>query len=226
MKKTLILILLACIAFYMCGFKKPLVLNTPLKNDQIITDEKVQRNDFFFDDITTKRIYNVRQSLSDEIPLEMSLRITLSSQYENGRLYRIECDYVEHFPERYEGGVDRLSLGYFYVQDNSSVIYQIREENMTDELEKSEEKIMSAGTVVCQEKEKKDILGEGENGWHEWIVVDNDRREYHSYNDLTGTGFYEQFIWERGYGLIYYTSGFGADKDMIEMTLEKTQISI
>lgn len=92
--------------------------------------------------------------MSDKIPLEMSLRITLSSQYENVRLYRIECDYAEHFPERYEGGGDCLSLGYFYVQNNSGVIYLIQEENMTDELKKSE-KIMLSGMVVCQEQEKR-----------------------------------------------------------------------
>jgi|InofroStandDraft_1065614.scaffolds.fasta_scaffold80913_2 hypothetical protein len=91
---------------------------------------------------------------------------------------------------------------------------------MTNEIMGSEEKIMSAGTVVCQEQEKRDILGAGENGWHEWIVVDDEQREYHSYNNLTETGFYEQFIWERGYGLIYYMSGFGADKDRMELALK------
>lgn len=36
-------------------------------------------------------------------------------------------------------------------------------------------------------KRKKDILRDGENGWHEWIVVDNDRREYHEIVKVSST---------------------------------------
>lgn len=226
-KKVIItVIILVCVTLSMCGFKRfaQEVAKTSAKQQEVETVDvsKINNSNFFFEDITNVTVYSVKHSFfSDVIPDEMLLQINMVSQYEDGKLYQIKCDFDENFPGRYELGFDRFSLGYFYILDNSATIYRIREEDMTNEVMDSEEKIMSAGTVVCQEKEKKDILGEGENGWHEWIVVDNDRREYHSYNDLTGTGFYEQFIWERGYGLIYYTSGFGADKDMIEMTLKK-----
>ena len=183
-----------------------------------INASKINNSNFFFEDITKEKVYHVRHSFfTDAIPDEVLLQITMESQYESGKLYRIKCDFDEDFPGRYDLGYDRFSLGYFYVQNDSATIYRIREGDMTNEIMDSEEKIMSAGTVVCQEQEKKDILGEGENGWHEWIAVDDDRREYHSYNNLTETGFYEQFVWEQGKGLIYYTSGFGADKDMMEI---------
>jgi aminopeptidase C len=53
--------------------------------------------------------------------------------------------------------------------------------------------------------------------------LSNDKqREYHSYNNLTGTGFYEQFIWEDAKGLVTYKSGFGAEKNDIELQLIST----
>lgn len=225
-KKIIItIIILACITLSMCGFKSFAheTAKTTVRQQEVETVDvsKINNSNFFFEDITNETVYSVQHSFfSDVIPDELLLQITTVSQYENGKLYQIKCDFDEDFPGRYELGFDRFSLGYFYIQDNSATIYRIREEDMTNEIMDSEEKIMSVGTVVCQEQEKKDILGEGENGWHEWIVVDDDRREYHSYNNLTGTGFYEQFIWERGHGLIYYTSGLGADKDMMELTLK------
>lgn len=225
-KKVITIIILVCVILSMCGFKRFVQKATlTLEKQQeveTINVSKINNNNFFCEDITKEKVYYVRHSFfTDVIPDEILLQITMASQYENGKLYRVKCDFDKDFPGRYELGYDRFSLGYFYIQDNGDTIYRIREEDMTDEVMDSEEKIMLAGTVVCQEKEKKDILGDGENGWHEWIVVDNDRREYHSYNNLTETGFYEQFIWEPGYGLIYYTSGFGAESDMIEMTLKK-----
>jgi len=32
-----------------------------------------------------------------------------------------------------------------------------------------------------------------------YSLVDNDLREYHSYDNLTETGFYEQSIWKNGH---------------------------
>ena len=43
---------------------------------------------------------------------------------------------------------------------------------------------------------------------------------YRSYNDLTETGYYERFVWEKGKGLIEYKSGFGAERDRIYLWRE------
>lgn len=199
-----------------------------ITNETSISETEVYsqsiENEFFFKDISEKNKYNVQHSFFSEIiPPELSLQITIESQYEKGTLYKIKCDFTEDFPERYETGTDRLSLGYFYVPDNSNTIYRIREENMTDEVMQSEESVIAAGTIVCQEEELEDVLEEDEKGWHEWITADVDLREYHCYNNLTETGFYERFVWKRGYGLLYYTSGYGAERDMIELRGEANE---
>lgn len=194
--------------------------NIIMKTEQpeTTTDKKVSENDFFFKDLDSEKKYKVRHSFFSTFPSEVPLEVTLVTEYESGKMYRININFAGEFTERYVDGVDRLSLGYFYAQDHSSTIYRIREEDMTDEIMKSEEGFILAGTVVCQEEEKKDGLEEEQKGWHQWITSEEDLREYHSYQNLTETGFYERFIWKRGVGLIYYTSGFGAEKAMIELT--------
>lgn len=224
-KKYIVIISLVVFCFmglYGCNKsaqKMNLVISKSIGNEDIIV-RSVRKNEFFFEDISQEKNYNVRHSFFSEIPPELSLQITMESQYEGGNLYKIRCDFTEDFPERYESGTDRLSLGYFYVQNNTNTIYRICEENMTDEVMKSEEDIIFVGSVVCQEEELEDILSADERGLHEWIIVDADLREYHSYNNLTETGFYEQFIWKRGHGLVYYVSGYGAEKDMIELNAQ------
>ena len=160
-KKIIIaVIILACVTLSMCGFKRfaQEAAKTSAKQQEVETVDvsKINNSNFFFEDITNETVYSIRHSFfSDVIPDEMLLQMTTISQYENGNLYLIKCDYDEDFPGRYGLGFDRFSLGYFYIQDNSATIYRIREEDMTNEIMDSEEKIMSAGAVVCQEQEKK-----------------------------------------------------------------------
>lgn len=45
----------------------------------------------------------------------------------------------------------------------------------------SSDKLPSQSEIVCQENEIKDSLQEDENGWHHYLVVDGNRREFHSY---------------------------------------------
>lgn len=66
---------------------------------------------------------------------------------------------------------------------------------------------------------KEDSLKE-EKGWHEEIMVEGTVCTYRSYNDLTETGYYERFVWEKGKGLIEYKSGFGAERDRIYLWRE------
>lgn len=73
--------------------------------------------------------------------------------------------------------------------------------------------------MVCNEGGKEDPLGDDEKGWHEYIVVDGNRREYHAYSNLVETGYYECFVWEVGRGLVRYWSGYGARSNDIELYL-------
>ena len=176
---------------------------------------------FFFRDISEEKRYDVRHSFfTEDIPSELRLKIEKVSRFERGTLYKLGCDYEKEFSGRYTYGSDRLSLGYFYVMDNSGTIYRIWDNDMTEDVLNSEDNIISTGTVVCQEDEKAETVSEA--GLCERITVKGDQREYYGYNSLTETGFYECFIWELGQGLVYYTSGFGAEEEMLELTAKKT----
>ena len=85
---------------------------------------------------------------------------------------------------------------------------------------KSSGKLPEDSVIVCQEKALKDKLGEDEPGFHHYIEVDGNKRVYHSYNDMTGTGYFESFIWEKNKGLESYRSGFGSDNGLIDLQIK------
>jgi len=125
-------------------------------------------------------------------------------------LYELKLSSIKDIAQK------RLSLGYFYVQKDR--IYKIdpTKENL-DRLKNKE--LPKDRVIVCQNEEVKDTLGEEETGWYHYIEVNGDKREYHSYNNLVSTGYYEAFTWEKGRGLVGYRSGFGAERDSIELEL-------
>lgn len=99
-------------------------------------------------------------------------------------------------------------------------IYFVREEGIQDEAESANE-IIDRGTLICSKEGKEDTLEEGERGWHESILADGSRREYHGYNNLVETGYYECFVWEMGKGPVEYRSGYGAEAEAIALYLKK-----
>lgn len=142
---------------------------------------------------------------------QAKIQVEQEAQGENGILYTLMIESDAEAAGRYSYGGDRFFLGYFYVTEDK--IYRMDETGMEAGI-KNEEEFPAKGTVVCQETGKEDPL-KVEKGWHEKIVVDGAVCTYRSYNDLTETGYYESFVWEKGKGLIEYQSGFGAGKDRI-----------
>jgi hypothetical protein len=129
----------------------------------------------------------------------------------------LKLDPIEDVNVPIERFSERLNLGYFYVQKNR--IYRIdpTEENL-NRLKTSEE-LPNDSVIVCQDKDIKDTLSKDEQGWHQYLTVNGNKQEFHSYNDQVTTGYYESFIWEKNKGLINYRSGFGAERDGIELQL-------
>ena len=113
-----------------------------------------------------------------------------------------------------QGDGHRLGAVHFVDGEDNITLYGVWEVNI-----KNEEDFIARGTVVCQEMGKEDSLKE-EKGWHEEIMVEGTVCTYRSYNDLTETGYYERFVWEKGKGLIEYKSGFGAERDRIYLWRE------
>ncbi|MCY9592112.1 hypothetical protein [Paenibacillus chitinolyticus] len=155
------------------------------------------KGQFLFDDIVEK---------------DVILKINVVDNLKYGKLYELKLDPIESVPN------ERLSLGYFYVQKDK--IYKI--EPTKDNLIKlkSSEELPSGSVIVCQEQEIKDTLSKNEPGWHHYLEVNGDKREYHSFNNQVSTGYYESFIWESSKGLINYKSGYGAERDSMELQLD------
>ena len=130
----------------------------------------------------------------------------------DGKLYELKLDFIEGVP------IERLCLGYFYVQKDKIYKIELTEENLNKV--KKGEGLPDSSVIVCQDKELKDTLSKDEPGFHHYLEVDGDKREYHSYNNQVSTGYYESYTWDKGKGLINYRSGYGAERDSIELQLK------
>lgn len=175
------------------------------------------QNPYFFPYGAGSYVYQPEFALIDENGKwiscdEATVEVTRVKSTAQGILYRLEICCEEEF---YYGS-STLELGYFYVGDNK--IIRLSDERAAIKC-KTEEDFLQEGTIVCQEDDKPDALGEDEKGWHEYITIEEDRCEYHSWNSLVETGFYEAFIWEEGKGLAAYWQGYGAQRDHIEIHL-------
>lgn len=187
--------------------------------------ETESANDYFFPQDTDSYAYRVSFAYTDFEPQQedqkVILYITEVQAFEKGILYELKIDSDVEAPDTHAGyRGDWRNFGLFYVQGDE--IYFIR----ADEAERdyqTEEEILNAGTLVCNEAGREDALGEDERGWHEFILVDGDRREYHGYSTLVETGYYEHFYWEKGKGLVTYESGYGAEADGIKMYLSENE---
>ena len=176
-----------------------------------------QDNNSFFFPNAGSHVYNARFSeFSERSDQEIELQVTKTGNIENNVVYHLTWNADQQIQDRY--GTDRMDLGYFFVTEDK--IYLIHEDILSEEALTKEEMI-SMGTLVCREEEEKDALAPEEPGWHERIEADGNIRKYYGYNTLTETGYYEQFVWEKGIGLIKYKSGYGAEADDMEVDLVK-----
>ncbi len=179
------------------------------------------KNPFFFPDKKSKEYDAKFTFLDTSLPDNINLTIVEVLCFESGVLYELRIDCDNDFSGRDNNGWDRFQIGYFYVQEK--MIYLLRGQDIIESI-KSEEDIIKLGTIVCQNEEMEDTLHADELGWHEYILVNDNQCEYHSYNNLTETGFYESFTWEYGKGLVEYRSGFGAEREGIELQLIDSKI--
>ncbi|WP_081756810.1 DUF4163 domain-containing protein [Gorillibacterium massiliense] len=171
--------------------------------------EETAANSFFFNRNISQIRYKAKFLFDDMVERDVVLKIKAINTLKDGILYELKLNPIEGVPD------ERLNLGYFYVQQDRIYKMDPTKDNLA-KLKESEE-LPNGSAIVCQDKEKKDGLSENELGWHHYIDVKGDRREYHSYNNEVSTGFYESFTWEKGKGLIDYSSGYGAERDAIEL---------
>ena len=147
---------------------------------------------------------------NNERDITIKYKLLGKSQY--GTLYHLSFNRIkgEKIPKEVR------NLGYFFIKKDR--IYRMKE------LSDSEKNILirmgtlpKDATIVCQNKAMKKDLGPDPNDseviWHEKIERKGNRRRYCRY--WTGIPFInaENMIWEKGYGLIFYKQGYGADLD-------------
>lgn len=190
-----------------------LMVEQSSEEQETASDEPISDLPFFFPEGTESVRYQSDFSENEEAEI---LVIELK-RLGKGILYqlKIRTDGSDSYKDVWD--IERFNLGYFLVIGEK--IYHIDSED-ADKMAtcKTEEELIQLGTMVCQSEDKPDPI-EGEKGWHEYIEVKGNRCEFHSWNDLTETGFYEGFVWERGKGLIQYRSGYGAMADHIEVNI-------
>lgn len=198
--------------FVLIGMICFLVSGCPAKSEEI-ADTAPETANFFFPGETVSCTYRVKTSIYELSSVEqVDLTITEINRFEEGVLYELKWEEDERIVDQY--GIPVLYLGLFFVQDDK--IYRIRDEAVKDE--RSDGKtIMEKGTLVCCEEGMADALLQEERGWHEYILADGDKREYHGYNTLVETGYYESFTWEEGKGLTGYRRGYGAEAEAVEL---------
>ncbi len=182
--------------------------------------ENIENHFFFGSEQRISYTSEFTFSSADYLPDKVVLAVTELLSFDNGVLYEMKIDYNIDFPGRIDYEWDRFHLGYFYVLNDK--IYMLRGDHILDEI-KSEDYIVSNGELVCQNEELADPNADVK-GMHKYILVNGDRREYHSYNDLTETGFYETFIWQSDVGLVNYRSGYGAAKDGIVLLIDQENL--
>lgn len=168
-------------------------------------------NPYFFKSNISQLNYNGKFLFDDIMDQDINLNINELANFKNGKLYELKIDAIEGVPD------NRLNLGYFYVQKDKIYKIESTEENI-DKLKTSEE-LLNDSVIVSQDKEIKDVLGKDEQGFHHYLEINEDKQEYHSYNNQVDTGYYESFIWEKDKGLVNYRSGYGAERDSIELQL-------
>lgn len=169
---------------------------------------------YFFEQGISSRTYEGRFLQSSTQAEHIELSVIEVKHFEEGDLYELKWNCDKNAQDGY--GVNRQYLGLFLVLNDG--IYLIKDRDAKEELAAAEE-FKHIGTLVCSKYGKEDRLEENERGWHEYILVEDNRSEYHGYNNLVETGYYECFVWEIGKGLIEYRSGYGAEADATELYL-------
>lgn len=218
MRKTLIIVLIVGLVLTSGCIRKSIKSdnNRELsvninKKTFVSTDVETSDNVFFFKNNISELKYKGNFLFDDIYEKEIKLNITRMFNLKDGILYELRLEPIEGVP------FERLSLGYFYVLKDR--IYKINATQSEIDQFKKSGKIPKNNVIVCQDKEIKDPLNKDEPGLHYYLEVKGDIRGYHSYNNQVSTGYYESFVWEKNKGLVNYRSGYGAERDSIELNL-------
>lgn len=188
------------------------------------TEEKISF--FFAEGQETVEYEGIFYPLSfNEIRQNIKLNIRKVKEFKDGTLWALELGQLDVSDPEDEISMGRQELGYYYVTGDR--IYQKRLRDMSSESDKkvtymiqeAPQEFYEGCTLVCNEEGTENIADE--QGWHEYVEVDGEKRIFHRYNDYTsGTKEYGKIVWERGKGITYYLSGAGSRLMEVEIGID------
>lgn len=196
------------------------------ESGQAIMDNPIE-NPYFFNEEDTRVEYEgfINTLNGNEVEQNIGLTIKRIKIFEDAALFTLELDQLDVADPLLDGiSWGRRYLGYFYVTADAiyrmeapGLLWEQQENGFTDELtqkvihliEENKEDFLAQSVIVCNENGTENIADE--DGGHEYIEVAGEKRIFHLYNDYVGgTRAYQQIVWERGKGIIYYKYGEGS----------------
>lgn len=211
----------------------PQNIGFPIQNDKENQKFYYSKNPYFYqwqEEVVEYEGYFYLHTYRD-IQRNINLNITKLQVQKNGILYALELEELD-VTDPYEMLMSRRYIGYFYVTDDTIYMTATTMEGFTGKqnrrmiwlLQENEEKFLERCVIVCCEKGTEDRADE--QGYHDYVKVDGDRRIFYSRNDYYyGSKDYLLMMWEKGKGLVYYVHGNGNKNMHVEfgIDLEKKQ---
>lgn len=197
-----------------------------------------EENPFFYSRGNTSLSADIKYEASETWKtINGELQIKRLKRYDNGDLYKLSvAGITEGFlgSERkniylYVTPDEIYRLWSFYRDENGQSITFYDNDSLLMETFDTDEKLIENGELVCCMERLEDELGKkdlGENemgtpiseiGKHFSIIPEGERITYSRYDTKPNgeTDFYENFVWERGKGLVEYRSGFRAEAEIL-----------
>ena len=197
-----------------------------------------EENPFFYPKGNTLLSADIKYEASETWDtINGELQIKWLKRYDNGDLYKLSVEGItEGFlgPERkniylYVTPDEIYRLWSFYHDENGQSITFYDNDSLLMETFDTDEKLIENGELVCCMERIEDELGKedlGKNemgtpiseiGKHFSIIPEGERIAYSRYDTKPNgeTDFYENFVWERGKGLVEYRSGFRAEAEIL-----------
>lgn len=197
-----------------------------------------EENPFFYSQGNTLLSADIKYEASETWnTINGELKIKRLKRYDNGDLYKLSVEGItEGFlgPERkniylYVAPDEIYRLWSFCRDENGQSITFYDNDSLLMETFDTDEKLIENGELVCCMERLEDELGKedlGENemgtpiseiGKHFSIIPEGERITYSRYDTKPNgeTDFYENFVWERGKGLVEYRSGFRAEAEIL-----------
>lgn len=223
-----ILLLSGCQRIYGTENKENLYPEQFKRTENAKEEYRNQLNSYFFDAKQINLQANVEYFDRDEGVYKKGViyaKVYFVKEYEQGSVYKFEIEPV--------GGLQYERLNqYFYVTEN--VIYRLLpyyynveknemitlDDQLLIETLNTDDKLIKESDIVCQEEKIESSFEEKEEGIYFSVLKKGDQITYSclELNPNGETNYYENFVWKDGKGLIEYTSGFGAMRDILYMT--------